>query len=289
MTGFDMHWKTYILPFIFSGLIHAGMLFALPQSNPAQVQYMRGDSAVRLTLMPSDPARQNRDDHAAAIADAAGINKPEDKKHDIEKSLDAVAMNLYQQEADITETPVSNLSEQEEHEDAVEETQEEPKLEPEPERPEEPEEGEPDRVEEQPEKPIMDDEEAEPDPVEKEPEQPVERDEEAHDELDAPDVPGDVLEEGVESGVEKSHVPRPEYPALARRRGQEGTVTVRISVNSRGGATGVEVASSSGHNALDDAALDAARGARFTPARRAGVPVAAETTIRYTFRLEDRR
>lgn len=53
------------------------------------------------------------------------------------------------------------------------------------------------------------------------------------------------------SQVEK----RKEYPYIARRRGQEGTVTVAVRLNAAGELAGVKVIRSSGVAALDEAAL----------------------------------
>jgi protein TonB len=53
------------------------------------------------------------------------------------------------------------------------------------------------------------------------------------------------------SQVEK----RKEYPYIARRRGQEGTVTVAVRLNAAGELTGAQVIRSSGVAALDEAAL----------------------------------
>ncbi len=53
------------------------------------------------------------------------------------------------------------------------------------------------------------------------------------------------------SQVEK----RKEYPYIARRRGQEGTVTVAVRLNAAGELAGAQVVRSSGVVALDEAAL----------------------------------
>lgn len=53
--------------------------------------------------------------------------------------------------------------------------------------------------------------------------------------------------------------PWPEYPAASRRRGEEGTVTVRLSVDASGAVTAATVASSSGWRSLDEAASGTVR------------------------------
>jgi TonB family protein len=68
--------------------------------------------------------------------------------------------------------------------------------------------------------------------------------------------------------------PPPVYPAIARRRDQQGTVTIRVLVGNDGSVERAEIAESSGFDALDDAALETVRRRwRFVPARRGGTPV----------------
>ncbi|MFO0931567.1 MAG: TonB family protein [Planctomycetota bacterium] len=63
-------------------------------------------------------------------------------------------------------------------------------------------------------------------------------------------------------------------------------MTLRIEVDEVGAVRAVAVAASSGHPSLDAAAVDAARGWRFTPARRGGVPVASAVLRRVRFVLD---
>jgi protein TonB len=79
---------------------------------------------------------------------------------------------------------------------------------------------------------------------------------------------------------------RPVYPASCRRRGHEGTAVVRVEVGADGTPLKVEIVRSAGCPELDQAALDAARRARFRPARRWGRPVAAalEQPFRFVLR-----
>nr|WP_255568992.1 energy transducer TonB [Neoroseomonas alba] len=81
----------------------------------------------------------------------------------------------------------------------------------------------------------------------------------------------------------------PDYPAEARRRGEEGVVRLAVSVAPDGQVTRVEVALTSGFPALDRAALEAAQRWRFRPATRAGLPVAGTLTTAVHFRLQDGR
>jgi len=57
--------------------------------------------------------------------------------------------------------------------------------------------------------------------------------------------------------------PQPRYPSVARQQGWQGTAVLRVEVQTNGRAGAVEVLHSSGHQVLDDAAVDAVRRARF--------------------------
>ncbi|MDI3280710.1 MAG: TonB family protein [Bacillota bacterium] len=60
--------------------------------------------------------------------------------------------------------------------------------------------------------------------------------------------------------------PLPDYPPQARREGQEGTARLRVEVLPSGSVGRIELLASSGHPALDRAALEALRRWSFTPA-----------------------
>lgn len=59
--------------------------------------------------------------------------------------------------------------------------------------------------------------------------------------------------------------PRLSYPPLSRRLGEEGRVTLRVLVDEAGRPGEIHVGTSSGYPRLDDAAVQAARVARFRP------------------------
>ena len=80
--------------------------------------------------------------------------------------------------------------------------------------------------------------------------------------------------------------PEPRYPVSARRRGEQGTVLLKVLVTREGGAASVNVEKSSGSSALDQAALDAVKGWRFVPARQGAHPVEAWVLVPIVFRLE---
>ncbi len=79
----------------------------------------------------------------------------------------------------------------------------------------------------------------------------------------------------------------PSYPEAARRRGEQGRVTLRVSVSAEGAPREVDVLTTSGHPILDSAALAAVRHWRFAPATRTGRPVAAIADVPIRFRLEN--
>ena len=79
----------------------------------------------------------------------------------------------------------------------------------------------------------------------------------------------------------------PRYPYLARRRGQEGRAVLRVEVTADGRAAAVRLHESSGYRLLDEAALEAIKQWRFTPAKRGGIPVAGSVDIPISFKLED--
>jgi len=88
-------------------------------------------------------------------------------------------------------------------------------------------------------------------------------------------------------GLGSAANPIPRYPEIARARGWEGVVLLNVSVAADGRAETVDIARSSGHAVLDEAALDAVRRWRFDPARRAGVRVPGAATVPIRFKLED--
>jgi protein TonB len=81
--------------------------------------------------------------------------------------------------------------------------------------------------------------------------------------------------------------PKPDYPAEARRRGLQGKVVLLVEVSAAGLPASVAVASSSGHAALDQAALAAVQRWHFSPATRGGTPVAGTAQVPIQFRLEE--
>ncbi len=79
----------------------------------------------------------------------------------------------------------------------------------------------------------------------------------------------------------------PVYPEIARRRGQQGRVVLRVRVGVNGLPLAVTVDRTSGHKVLDRAAIAAVRQWRFAPATEGGRPVVAVAEIPVQFRLAD--
>lgn len=78
-------------------------------------------------------------------------------------------------------------------------------------------------------------------------------------------------------------MPPPDYPRRAWRRGEEGTVLVKVDVGTNGIPTSVGIARSSRSRALDRAALDAVRRWRFRPAMANGQPTTGSVVVPVEF------
>jgi protein TonB len=79
---------------------------------------------------------------------------------------------------------------------------------------------------------------------------------------------------------------RPVYPLGARQRGEAGRVVVVIHVSEQGRVEHVDLAQSSGYEALDQAARKALLAARFDPARRGETVVPARVRLTIIFQLK---
>ncbi|MGD0962032.1 MAG: energy transducer TonB, partial [Methylomonas sp.] len=92
----------------------------------------------------------------------------------------------------------------------------------------------------------------------------------------------------VYSGIKPQSTPKPKYPAVAKNRGWEGVVKLKIYVSAQGLVDKVEIVSSSGHEMLDEAAMEEIKTTwRFAPAKRGDTPIADSTQIPIRFRLDD--
>ncbi|MBW8372040.1 MAG: TonB family protein [Thiobacillus sp.] len=80
--------------------------------------------------------------------------------------------------------------------------------------------------------------------------------------------------------------PRPPYPPLSRRQGEQGTVHLNILVNPDGSVARLELLKSSGHPRLDKSAIETVQSSwKFEPARQGGNPVAAWVIVPIQFTL----
>lgn len=81
--------------------------------------------------------------------------------------------------------------------------------------------------------------------------------------------------------------PPPRYPAGALRRGESGTVLVRVEVGIDGTPAGVALVQRSGSRDLDRAAMEAVRKWRFQPAQRNGQAIPASLVIPIDFKADE--
>jgi protein TonB len=81
------------------------------------------------------------------------------------------------------------------------------------------------------------------------------------------------------------HNPSPSYPMAARRRGDQGTVTVKVLVTAEGMPANVSLEKTSGYAALDEAAVSAVRSWRFVPAREGTQAVEALYIVPVVYKL----
>ena len=80
--------------------------------------------------------------------------------------------------------------------------------------------------------------------------------------------------------------PRPSYPSISRRMGEQGKVMLRVFVNAQGQPEQIQIQQSSGFDRLDKAAVDAVRRWKFTPGSRNGVAEAMWNNVTINFVLE---
>jgi protein TonB len=79
----------------------------------------------------------------------------------------------------------------------------------------------------------------------------------------------------------------PEYPAMARRRGETGTTEITMIVGLRGEVESATVRRSSGSDRLDEAARAAALASVCQPTLDGGQPVRTTANVSYRFNLDD--
>ncbi len=80
--------------------------------------------------------------------------------------------------------------------------------------------------------------------------------------------------------------PKPKYPRAARKRGYEGEVKLKVFVLADGRVGEIEVIRPSGHQILDESALEAVKDWVFIPGREDGEEISSWVTVPITFQLK---
>jgi protein TonB len=103
----------------------------------------------------------------------------------------------------------------------------------------------------------------------------------------APSAP--TVEHFTEANFKANYLsnPKPEYPSIAKSRGWTGKVMLRVQVSPEGTTTSIEVETSSGHEMLDESAIDAVKKWKFIPAKKGETAVASAVIVPIVFSLRD--
>ena len=80
--------------------------------------------------------------------------------------------------------------------------------------------------------------------------------------------------------------PKPAYPSMSKRLGEQGQVVVRVLIDVNGKAQTADIKQSSGFNRLDQAALNTVLRWRYVPGKRAGVTEAMWFNVPINFVLD---
>ena len=105
----------------------------------------------------------------------------------------------------------------------------------------------------------------------------------------APEIVRDSIADrkGVRKPVRPIKADRPPYPQVARKRGWEGTVLLRLTVNREGTVERVNTHKSSGFPDLDESAVQAVKTWRFSPAKDGEFPISATVDLPVRFDLDE--
>lgn len=79
--------------------------------------------------------------------------------------------------------------------------------------------------------------------------------------------------------------PRPAYPPMSRRLGEEGKVLLRVYVAADGSVSQVTVQNGSGYERLDEAAMRAVKNWKFAPAKKGGASISSWVNVPIVFSL----
>jgi len=91
----------------------------------------------------------------------------------------------------------------------------------------------------------------------------------------------------ITTGIEYLQAPRPEYPPISKRLGEQGKVLLRVLVNEKGRPEQIEIHKSSGSARLDEAARQAVSRALFKPFIDDGKAAAGIVTVPISFQLDN--
>ena len=80
---------------------------------------------------------------------------------------------------------------------------------------------------------------------------------------------------------------KPAYPQAARKARWEGTVVVRVLINTDGSVASAALRESSGYDVLDESAVQAVSKWSYNPARKGGVPMTSYHDVKVRFRLDE--
>ena len=83
-----------------------------------------------------------------------------------------------------------------------------------------------------------------------------------------------------------NHNPKPRYPKVARKRGYEGEVKLKVFVLANGKVGKIEIIRPSGHEILDQSAPKAVRDWVFVPGKENGKEISSWVTVPITFQLK---
>jgi protein TonB len=88
------------------------------------------------------------------------------------------------------------------------------------------------------------------------------------------------------SNAEYLQNPKPPYPPISKRLGEQGKVVLRVLITADGRAEQAEIRESSGYDRLDQAARETVLKWRYVPGKRGGVPEAMWFQVPIHFVLE---
>ena len=96
---------------------------------------------------------------------------------------------------------------------------------------------------------------------------------------------GSDIVQGGDLGTQMIAGKPPRYPVESRRKREQGTVLLALTLGLDGAVESLSIAQSSGFARLDNAARDAVRGWRWKPVMRDGQPVRVKGVVEIPFVL----